>query len=347
MTTRAAIIGLGGVSAMHVRKLARLPGVEIAGICDLSQTVADAVAERDGVGPVFTDHRRLLAEVRPDAVHVTTPPHTHRAIACDALEAGAHVLVEKPIATSWSDYAAMRDAARRADRMLVENHNYLFGDTVQRALAAVREGRIGDVVTVDVSYGIPLAQRDGPYAERHLPHFAHAMPGGAMQNFATHAAYLTLAFLGDFRDVHVWTGRRAPDGLSDDEMRALVTAERRCGVLTLTSHAQPSYCWVLVRGDAGTLELDVYNWRLHIEGAGAGPAKIGAGLRHGAGYVASTLALTARAATARHDYYQGLERLLALFYEAIGTGGPPPVPPEDMDRTNRLMAALFFPAAAA
>jgi predicted dehydrogenase len=341
MTVRTAVIGLGGVSAMHIRKLARLPGVEVAGICDLSRTVAGAVAERDGVGPVFTDHRRLLEAVRPDAVHITTPPHTHRAIACDALAAGAHVLVEKPIATSWDDYVAMRAAADRAGRMLVENHNYLFGDTVRRALDVVRDGRIGDVVTVDVSYGIPLAQRDGPYAERHLPHFAHRMPGGAMQNFATHAAYLTLAFMGDFRDVHVWRTRRTPGALSDDELRALVTGDTRCGVLTLTSHAQPSYCWVLVRGNAGTLELDVYNWRLHVEGAGAGPAKIGAGIRHGVGYVASTVALTARAAASRHDYYQGLERLLAGFYEAIRTGGEPPVAVDDMDRTNRLMAALF------
>lgn len=341
MSVRTAVIGLGGVSAKHIEKLRGRPGVEIVGICDLSRTVADAVAERDGVGPVFTDHREMLATARPDAVHVTTPPHTHRGIVGDALRAGAHVLVEKPIATTWREYEEMRDLALAQRVMLVENHNYLFGDTVQRAVAAVRSGEIGEVVNVDVSYGIPLAQKDGPYAERHIPHFAHALPGGALQNFATHAAYLVLAFLGDFDDVAVWRARRSPDGLGDDELRALVTNARGCGVLTLTSHSQPFYCTALVRGTAGTLELDVYNWRLHIERAGSGVAKIGAGLRHGAGYIAGTLSLTARAATSRNDYYQGLERLLDRFYAAAAGTGSPPVSIEEMDRTNRLMRALF------
>lgn len=343
-TARAAVIGLGGVAAQHIAKLKRRPEARIVGICDLSRTIAEAVAERDGVGPVFTDHRDLLARARPHVVHVTTPPQTHREIVADALDAGAHVLVEKPIATSWHDYRAMRDHAEARGLMLVENHNYRFGSVAARALAALAAGEIGEVVTADVSYGLPLAQPNGPYADRHLLHFGHRLPGGALQNFATHTAYLLLAFMGDYETVRVWRRRLGGAALGDDELRALVTGARACGTITLTSHAQPSYCWALVRGTRGTLELDVYNRRLHIEHGGSGGAKIAAGLRHGAGYVGSTLALTARAATASNDYYDGLQRLIAALYRAVLGGGPPPVSPEEMDRTNRLMRDLFDPA---
>jgi len=136
---RAGIVGLGAISFEHIEKLKVVDGVEIAGICDLDPLVGSAVAERYGIGPVFTDFGELLAEARPDAVHVLTPPASHRPLVLQALDAGAHVLVEKPIATTWDEYAEMRDAAAGAGLRLVENYNWRLSRPVRRS----EERRVG------------------------------------------------------------------------------------------------------------------------------------------------------------------------------------------------------------
>src|SRR5438552_7422500 len=94
---RAAVIGAGAVAKQHLACLSGLPGVAVAGVCDVSPAVAESAAGRFGVPAWFTDHRALLAELSPDVVHVTTPPAAHFPIAMDALAAGARAIVEKPI----------------------------------------------------------------------------------------------------------------------------------------------------------------------------------------------------------------------------------------------------------
>src|SRR5690242_12909111 len=92
---KAALIGAGQIARQHLGCLKTLPGVELASICDLSPAAAEAAAERYGIGAWFTDHRAMLEDIRPDVVHVTTPPTFHFGLAMDALTAGSHVIVEK------------------------------------------------------------------------------------------------------------------------------------------------------------------------------------------------------------------------------------------------------------
>ena len=97
---RAALIGAGQIARQHLACLEGLPGVEIAAVCDLSPAAAECAAQRHGATAWFTDYATMLREVRPDVVHMTTPPTSHYKLSVDALEAGAHVIVEKPITTT-------------------------------------------------------------------------------------------------------------------------------------------------------------------------------------------------------------------------------------------------------
>src|SRR4051794_19432184 len=94
--TRAAVVGVGAVAKQHLACLAALDGAEPVAVCDISSAVAESAAGRFAVPRHFTDHRTMLADARPDVVHVTTPPGAHFAVAMDALAAGAHAIVEKP-----------------------------------------------------------------------------------------------------------------------------------------------------------------------------------------------------------------------------------------------------------
>ena len=97
---KAALIGAGLIAQQHLGCLRSLREIALVGVCDLSRAMAESAAERFGVDAWFTDHHAMLERVRPDVVHITTPPQSHFKLAMDALAAGAHVIVEKPITVS-------------------------------------------------------------------------------------------------------------------------------------------------------------------------------------------------------------------------------------------------------
>jgi len=338
-SARVALIGLGGIADAHLRKLRWMEGVEVAGVCDLSASLAEAVAERFGVPLATTDAERLIRETRPDAVHVLTPPGPHRALTELALRAGAHVLVEKPIATSWEDYVAMRDGARAAGRLLVEDFNYRFQRSALHALDLVRGGAIGDPVNLDVAMNVGLS--GGAYADPVVRHFAHALPGGALFNFASHPASIVAAVLGPHDAVRARLHRLEPDGQSDDELRAVVAAGDASATLTLTSHAQPSCFVATVRGTRGFLELDLWGQRVHVAARSGRVGRLLDDLGAGGSRLGAVLAAAGRLATARNEYVEGLGTLLERFYAAVRGEAPTPLPIAEMDAANRLLHDLF------
>lgn len=142
---RMAVIGAGSFGAVHLKtyeQLAREGRVELAGVADRSPE-ARARCERELGIAVYEDHRALLEQARPDGVSVVTPDHTHREVVCDALEAGCHVLVEKPMDVTVAGCDAMVDLARRKGLLLEVDFHKRY-DPYHIALRdAVRAGEIG------------------------------------------------------------------------------------------------------------------------------------------------------------------------------------------------------------
>lgn len=336
---RVAIVGLGGIAQEHFEKLARIEGAEVVGICDLSPTLVDAVAERYGVGPGFTDYAEMLAGSDPDVVHVLSPPATHRDLVLAGLEQGAHAFVEKPISQDLAEYEEMRDAASARGLMLIENYNYLFMDDVQRALELVRSGKVGEPVNLDISMGVGLA--GATYSDPEVPHFAHRLPGGAMRNFASHPASIATALLGDLERVAVSQRRLADGAASNDELRAIAENDRASAAISVTAHSRPFHFAFLLRCTEGTISCDVMSQRLSISGDGSPLAQVGDEVKQGLDRISAAGGRIRRATTTREGYFQGFERLLRGFYEAIEQGGEPPLSTAEIDSTNRLVEALF------
>jgi Predicted dehydrogenases and related proteins len=115
---RFGMIGsAAGIAASHVKALTQLPGASIVGMADVAVERGEARAREVGC-PFFADYRAMLDTVRPDVAVICAPHPFHAALAIDCLEAGAHVLVEKPLAVSVSEADAMIAAADRAGRLL-------------------------------------------------------------------------------------------------------------------------------------------------------------------------------------------------------------------------------------
>ena len=335
--TRIALVGLGAISFEHLEKLGRIPDAEVVGVCDLSATVAAAVAERFGVGPAFTSYSEMLATTKPDAVHVLTPPQSHTPLVREALDAGAHVLVEKPIAPTWAEYTDLRDRAAACGRMLCENYTYRFAPVVLRSLSAVENGALGDVISVEVSYNGVIGDSQS-YRDPKMVHFAHALPGGALQNFVSHPVSVALAFMDRVERVSAWRRRLEPDLASDDELRALLAGRRTCATIGVSGHAQPPSFLVRVFGTAATLDVDVLGERAHRRAAGS----VGETTRRGIGDLVAAGSWTARTLAGRRDpYFSGLRILLERFYSALRDGGPPPVSLAEMDGVNAAVRDIF------
>jgi predicted dehydrogenase len=336
--TRVAVVGLGAISFEHLAKLSDIPGADVVGVCDLEPTLAAAVAERFGVPDAFTDYEEMLDRTSPQVVHVLTPPQSHAELAKMALGMGAHVVIEKPITSTWDEYAVLRELAIGRGRMLCENYTYRFAPVVLRALAAVRDGAFGQVISLDVSYG-GVMDRAGPYGDAEVVHFAHALPGGALHNFVSHPVSVALAFMDGVEGVSAWRRRLDASFASDDELRALLAGPRTCATISVSSQAQPSHFLLRLQGTAAALEVDVLAETFHRRN-GASP--LPAATRRGVQELADAASWTARTLAGRRDpYFAGLRILLERFYVAVANGGPPPITLAEMDAVNAAVRDVF------
>ena len=122
------------------------PGVQLAAVVDPDQS---ALGQADP-DPGYASLDDALAAVECDAVLVASPPRTHHAVAKTALEAGKHVLCEKPLATSLEDALDLVEIADRAERILVVSQNYRYNAPFRAVQRVIEEGHLGDLASISV-----------------------------------------------------------------------------------------------------------------------------------------------------------------------------------------------------
>lgn len=152
---KAAIIGCGSIARhRHAPEYAGHPDVELAGFTDLRLDRAKYLADQYG-GKAYGNWQDLLERRDIDAVSVCTDNASHAQITIAALQSGKHVLCEKPMATSDYDAAAMIEASRKADRLVMIGLNQRLAPVHVRAKELLHSGLIGDVVTFRTSFSHP------------------------------------------------------------------------------------------------------------------------------------------------------------------------------------------------
>lgn len=145
---RYAIIGgAAGIAPTHIRALQQLPGAPLVGMSDINVERGAAAAQAAGC-PFFADHPAMLAELRPDVAVICAPHPFHMTLALDCFAAGAHVLVEKPIAVTVAEADRMIAAAADAGRLLAVNFQQRFRPQIERARALIEAGELGPLVRV-------------------------------------------------------------------------------------------------------------------------------------------------------------------------------------------------------
>lgn len=203
---RAGVIGAGAIAAFrHLPEYVANPGVELVAVSDPRLERAQEEAIRFGASAVYADYREMLARERLDIVSVCTPNHLHAPATIDALDAGAHVLVEKPMATTLDDADAMIAAARRTGRVLMVDQNERFMPVHTTARRILESGALGRVLTFRAFYGHDGPEKWTPTAEWF---FTRAQSlSGALGDLGVHKVDILRFLLGsDVTEVAAFTG---------------------------------------------------------------------------------------------------------------------------------------------
>ncbi|MEX0710566.1 MAG: Gfo/Idh/MocA family oxidoreductase [Chloroflexota bacterium] len=158
-TLRAAVIGLGMMGRAHQRVWSEMiEGVELVGVADSdARALGDATEGRSVRG--YADAATMLSAEQPDLVSIVVPTSLHLPMTLAALDAGAHVLVEKPIAATRAEAETMIAAAGRAGRMLTVGHIERFNPAIRELRRRLADGELGRVFEI-------RATRLGPFPAR-------------------------------------------------------------------------------------------------------------------------------------------------------------------------------------
>ena len=135
------VVGYGYWGPNIVRNVIERPELELLALCEMDPLKTAKFTSRYPGVPTDVDFDEVLADPRVDAVSIATPPRTHHALVKQALEAGKHVLVEKPLATTVADAEELVELADERGLMLMPGHTFLYSPPVNKIHQLIKDGR--------------------------------------------------------------------------------------------------------------------------------------------------------------------------------------------------------------
>jgi len=194
---RAGIIGCGGIAnGKHMPSIAKTGKAKMVAFCDIVEERAIKAAKEYGTpdAKCYTDYKKLLAECRLDMVYVLTPNKSHSYITIDALEAGNHVMCEKPMAKTAKEAHAMLEASKRTGKLLTIGYQNRFYAHSQYVKQTAQRGDLGEIYFAKAH---ALRRRAVPTWGVFLNE--EEQGGGPLIDIGTHALDLTLWFMDNYK----------------------------------------------------------------------------------------------------------------------------------------------------
>ena len=347
---KVGIIGCGGIAnGKHMPALAKVEGVEMVAFCDIIPERAKKAAEEFGTpdAKVYEDYKELLKDESIDVVHVCTPNRSHSFITIDSLEAGKHVMCEKPMAKTYKEALAMCEAAERTGKKLSIGYQNRQTSENLYVKKCAENGEFGEIY-----YGKALAIR-----RRAVPTWGvflneYEQGGGPLIDIGTHALDLTLWCMNNYKpkycvgSVYHKLGEKFPTGN--------IFGEWKPGDLTV----EDSAFGFIVMENGATVMLES-SWALNILdpreaittlcGTDGGADMLDGvrinGIRHGRQYVLKPDLNAGGVA-----FFEGggnetpAVREARLFIEAIRDDKEPFVTPEQAYTVSRILEGIYISA---
>jgi predicted dehydrogenase len=155
---KTAVIGVGSMGKNHARVYADIRAADLVAVVDSNEEVVTPIANKYGIR-AYTDYRRMLEAEKPEAVSIAVPTALHEDVASDTMEAGAHILIEKPIAATVEQGQGLIDKAEQLGRKLMVGHIVRFNPAIQLLKKKLDAGELGRIFQV-------ICRRTGPFPTR-------------------------------------------------------------------------------------------------------------------------------------------------------------------------------------
>ena len=208
---RWGILSTGRITHQFAQDFAWVANGEIAAVASRSQESADRFAAQYGIGAAYDDYRRMLDDPSIDAVYIATPHTMHFQNAVDAIEAGKHVLCEKPCTVNPEESRLLVEKAAGSDVFLMEGMWTYFLPAIRKAQEWVAQGRIGRLRQVKADFGYPLLPYDPDRRE-----WDARLAGGCLLELGIYPVALAWLFMRR-EPARIQVGaHKAPNGVEDD-----------------------------------------------------------------------------------------------------------------------------------
>jgi predicted dehydrogenase/nucleoside-diphosphate-sugar epimerase len=326
-----AIVGAGFIAEYHLEVLRRMKGVSVVGACDPDSGRLAALKQNWQLPHAHRTLSDLIAECKPDAVHILAPPPYHYEAAEEALRLGVHVLIEKPMALSSTECSRLIDLARGNGLHLGVNHNAMHHPLyrrLERDLAAKKLGRIEHVVSIN---NLPLAQLQ---AGQH-DHWMFRDARNVLFEQGPHPLSQICGLLGPVRHVQtLCTGAktlRTGNRLFSSWQMGIACEQGTADLFMSFGRTFPEAILHVI-GQDGTARLDLINnvyeldratrWAAPLDNLirrlGRSAQVAASGIRNFCNYGLSTLRLAGRT----DPYYLSMQGGIEAFYKPLLKGQP-------------------------
>ncbi|AMW04148.1 hypothetical protein GEMMAAP_03465 [Gemmatimonas phototrophica] len=317
------MVGAGYVASRHLIALRDLPHVSVIGICDPDVARAVAMAGTFNI-PNAVSGIDEFVKLKLDVIHILTPPASHCEQTLKALDMGCHVFVEKPMAESVEECDRMIARAQSVGKLLSVNHSMIFDPLFADAIARLKRGDCGEIVSLTYFRGSDYpAYAGGP------PTAVHSQGSYPFRDLGVHALYLIEECLGPIDSMNVEHHSSGKDPmLTFDEWRLSARCGKATANVLLSWNMRPIRNEFWVHGTKGALHVDGFLNRCEFHATYPGPAQLQAainGFRHAIRRVAGIPANVLSVVSGRSKPSAGIYYAVHAFYEALATKAPPPV----------------------
>lgn len=357
-TLRVGIVGCGKIADQHVQAIQRIPAASVVGVCDREPLMAEQIAERFKIGYHSGDLAQLLANVKPDVVHITTPPRSHFALAMQCLNAGCHVYVEKPFTVTTEEAISLIRTAEAGGRKITAGHNLQYTSENIDARHLVKSGFLGGPPVHIESY-FTYNLGDPSYAKALLgdrTHWVRDLPGKLLHNIISHGLARIAEFM-DGEEVSVAAfGSTSPllrqIGETDicDELRVHISNGRgMTGFFVFSTQLSPPVNGYRLYGPANSLVVDNVHRTVVCQRRRNYKSYLNyflPPLQTACEYLRSSRRNMARFLRAEFHDDSGLKNLVEAFYEAVLQEAEPPITYREIVLTSRMMDEVFRQIAA-